>query len=791
MFLLFFGTIGNVLNLLIFTRKIFRNNICVNYFLASAIADSFLIISGPLPRLINGFGTDASQSSSVLCKLKFFTIYHSGYTAAWFTCLACIERYLSSSESVRRRHLITMKRAKLSMVFVLLFGIIIFGEQFHCIDINQNLYGAPQSCNQLKRSLQCQIADNAMQFTFEMFIPAVLMTTFGVLTVRNVRQRKRRVHVANTTKRSIPLIAVTNISHPSVIQQPTNTMIDPNNQPATMEINRAAQKREMQLIIMLLVQSGYAAAWFTCLACIERYLSSSVSVYKRHLITMKRAKLSMVFVLLFGIIIFGEQFHCIDINQNLYGAPQSCYQLKSNVQCQIADSLMQFIFEMFIPAVVMITFGVLTLQNVRQRKRRVNVANTTKRLVPLFAVTNISHPSVIQQSINITIGPNNQPATMGITRTAQKREMQLIMMLLMQVVVFIVSTFPISIYKIYSIATIDQTRSVLRASIENTIFNVFVLCLFLTNNINFYIYTLCGATFRKELLKLFHLANGLLPRLLGGFGMDLSQTSSVLCKLKFFTIYHSGYTAAWFTCLACIERYLSSSTSVYKRHLITMKRAKLSMIFVILFGTIVFGEQFYCIDINQNLYGAPQSCYQLKSNIQCQIADSLMQFIFEMFIPAIVMTIFGVLTLQNVRQRKRRVNVIKTTNRSIPLFALRTINHPSVTQQSINMTVGPNKQPARMEVNRTTQKREMQLIMMLLMQVAFFVVSSCPISAYKIYSIATINQARPILRASIENTVFNVCVLCSFLNNNINFYIYTLCGATFRKELLKLFRLAK
>ncbi|CAF4217000.1 unnamed protein product [Adineta steineri] len=328
MFLLFFGTIGNVLNLLIFTRKIFRNNICVNYFLASAIADSFLIISGPLPRLINGFGTDASQSSSVLCKLKFFTIYHSGYTAAWFTCLACIERYLSSSVSVYKRHLITMKRAKLSMIFVLLFGIIIFGEQFHCIDINQNLYGAPQSCNQLKRSLQCQIADNAMQFIFEMFIPAVLMITFGVLTVRNVRQKKRRVNVANTTKRSIPLIAVTNINHPSIIQHPTNITIGPNNQPATTEINRAAQKREMQLIIMLLVQ----------------------------------------------------------------------------------------------------------------------------------------------------------------------------------ILVFIISTFPISVYKMYSIATINQTKSALRASVENTLFNVFVLFLYISNNIKFYTYTLCGATFRKELLKLFRLA---------------------------------------------------------------------------------------------------------------------------------------------------------------------------------------------------------------------------------------------------------------------------------------------
>ncbi|CAF3755148.1 unnamed protein product [Adineta steineri] len=254
MFLLFFGTIGNLLNLLVFTRKTFRNNICVNYFLASTISDSFIILSGVLPRLLGGFGMDLSQTSSILCKLKFFTIYYSGYTAAWFTCLACIERYLSSSVSVYKRHLITMKRAKLSMVFVLLFGIIIFGEQFHCIDINQNLYGAPQSCYQLKSNVQCQIADSLMQFIFEMLIPAIVMIIFGVLTLQNVHQRKRRVNVLQTANRRIPMIAVRNISHHSVTQQPINITIGPNNQPATMEINRAAQKREMQLIMILLMQ---------------------------------------------------------------------------------------------------------------------------------------------------------------------------------------------------------------------------------------------------------------------------------------------------------------------------------------------------------------------------------------------------------------------------------------------------------------------------------------------------------------------------------------------------------
>jgi len=160
--LLFFGTIGNILNILVFTRKIFRNNICVVYFLASTIFDSFVIIFSLLPRLLNGFNSDPSQYSAVLCKLRFFITYFSGYTSAWFISLACIERYLSSSTSIHRRQLITMKRAYLSMIFIIMFGFLVFGEQFYCININQQLLGAPQSCYQLQENIQCQIVDSLM-----------------------------------------------------------------------------------------------------------------------------------------------------------------------------------------------------------------------------------------------------------------------------------------------------------------------------------------------------------------------------------------------------------------------------------------------------------------------------------------------------------------------------------------------------------------------------------------------------------------------------------------------------
>ena len=251
--LLFFGVIGNILNILVFTRRTFRNNICVAYFLASTIFDSCAIIIGLLPRLLNGFGADPSQSSSALCKLRFFITYFAGYTAAWFISLACVERYYSSSISIHRRQWMTMKRAYLSMAMVIAMGFVVFSEQFYCIDINQQLFGAPQSCYQLKQNIGCQIVDSLMQFMFEMFLPALMMTGFGWLTVRNVRQNRRRVHTVQTARTSIP-VAMTVDSLSFTHQQPKNIPLSRNKQPIPMAGNRTARKRDVQLVKMLLVQ---------------------------------------------------------------------------------------------------------------------------------------------------------------------------------------------------------------------------------------------------------------------------------------------------------------------------------------------------------------------------------------------------------------------------------------------------------------------------------------------------------------------------------------------------------
>ncbi|UJR34961.1 hypothetical protein I4U23_027739 [Adineta vaga] len=274
----------------------------------------------------------------------------------------------------------------------------------------------------------------------------------------------------------------------------------------------------------------------------------------------------------------------------------------------------------------------------------------------------------------------------------------------------------------------------------------------------------------------FVLLVGLIPRLLNGFNVDPSQHLSILCKLRFFITYFSGYAAAWFISLACFERYLSSSKSISKRQMMTMKRVYFSIFFILIFGFLAFGQHFYCIDINQHLLGAPQSCYQLKQNMSCQIVDSLMQCLFEILLPAFMMIIFGMLTVRNIHHTHLRIHVEQIADASIPV------------QQRTRIGIDLNVQSLPTRMNRTIQKRDVQLITMLLVQVIVFVISAFPISIYKLYSIATIYDTKSVIQKSIENTIFNLSVISLFLNNTITFYIYTLSGTIFRKELIKLLR---
>jgi len=74
---------------------------------------------------------------------------------------------------------------------------------------------------------------------------------------------------------------------------------------------------------------------------------------------------------------------------------------------------------------------------------------------------------------------------------------------LVQVLIMLLLTLPISVVKIYTTITRNVVKSPLRNAIENLIFNTLILFFYLACGMPFYIYTLSGGSaFRKVLFNL-------------------------------------------------------------------------------------------------------------------------------------------------------------------------------------------------------------------------------------------------------------------------------------------------
>ncbi|CAF4658203.1 unnamed protein product, partial [Rotaria sp. Silwood2] len=128
---LILGTFGNIMNILIFTRRSLRTNPCSHYFLASSINNLFVLYVALLTRLLSsGWKIDPSNSNIVLCKLRIFFVYSSLCLIQWFVVLASIDRFFSTCHTIQYRQLSSLKIARKAVGLVIL---IIALAHFHTL----------------------------------------------------------------------------------------------------------------------------------------------------------------------------------------------------------------------------------------------------------------------------------------------------------------------------------------------------------------------------------------------------------------------------------------------------------------------------------------------------------------------------------------------------------------------------------------------------------------------------------------------------------------------------------
>ena len=179
------GTVGNLMNIIVFTYLRSYRSLVTSTFLAAAsfFAQLFLTLGFGFRTLSKWIGYDIASRNESICKLTL--LLRSASIQIYLTCLcfASIDRYLMTSRSVRRRELITLRRARLVVFTCVVVWI--------CARIPYAVYSINiPALNMCVQSLNLVDIATYMTLVLSVIGPITILSVFGFLTWKNLGNRR-------------------------------------------------------------------------------------------------------------------------------------------------------------------------------------------------------------------------------------------------------------------------------------------------------------------------------------------------------------------------------------------------------------------------------------------------------------------------------------------------------------------------------------------------------------------------------------------------------------------------
>ena len=180
--LLIMGNIGNFFIIILFSQH--HRNPCTMYLISSTVMNNLYLIFQALFQLFPVTYNAEMTSAFISCKFHAYFIHVFGQIGKTMMALACIDRFLITSNHVRMRAFSTTKRAKYLIMFSFIFWFI-----FAChIPIMATVTN--QKCTFSSTYL---IFFAAYTIIVVGLLPPIILGLFGYLTFRNIKQRYVRV----------------------------------------------------------------------------------------------------------------------------------------------------------------------------------------------------------------------------------------------------------------------------------------------------------------------------------------------------------------------------------------------------------------------------------------------------------------------------------------------------------------------------------------------------------------------------------------------------------------------
>jgi hypothetical protein len=202
------GTIGCIINLMVFTQKILRKNSCSICFIAYNIGNFIYIYAAPFYATLNvGYKIDASTQNLVLCHLRFYTTVLLNCLCSFYLVLAAVDRVLITSPNARTR-----QRSTLRMAYICVIGGTILWALFHshALFLTTILQTIP--------NVYLCYSEPGVYRTFLSYYSLIkelltltLLTICGLWSIKNIRRSAHRI--GGTTGTHGSANTVTNTAH--------------------------------------------------------------------------------------------------------------------------------------------------------------------------------------------------------------------------------------------------------------------------------------------------------------------------------------------------------------------------------------------------------------------------------------------------------------------------------------------------------------------------------------------------------------------------------------------------
>ncbi|XP_025078660.1 uncharacterized protein LOC112554822 [Pomacea canaliculata] len=209
--LLLVGTMGNMLSILVLSRKRLRQLTTMFYLTVLAIADLAVLYTGLLRLwLDNVFGEYLRLQSDFACKFHTFIVYLALDFSVWILVAVTVDRCICVSAPFAARRWCTLKNARIVVFVILVVDFLINMHYFWTVDIiykgTRTIAGDDQftcyTSEDLGEAFFLEKVWPWLDFGVVCFVPFVIMLICNCLIIRQIVLSARNLRVHRLPKKS-------------------------------------------------------------------------------------------------------------------------------------------------------------------------------------------------------------------------------------------------------------------------------------------------------------------------------------------------------------------------------------------------------------------------------------------------------------------------------------------------------------------------------------------------------------------------------------------------------------